>query len=127
VIVVDASALVSRLLRMAGADAIAPTDELHAPDICTLEVVAALRNRVVRGESSFARAGEAVSDFLLLDLELHAHRPLAVRCFSLLDNFTPYDASYVALAESLDAPLLTFDRRLARAVSAHTSVELLAP
>jgi predicted nucleic acid-binding protein len=38
---------------------------------------------------------------------------------------TAYDAAYVALAEALDAPLLTRDRRLAAAAGYHAQIELL--
>ncbi|MHB8642613.1 MAG: type II toxin-antitoxin system VapC family toxin [Gaiellaceae bacterium] len=126
-IVVDASAVTARLLRGAGSDAVDPEDSLHAPQLCSLEVVASLRNRVLRGELTRTRAALATLDYLELDLALHVHDDLAARCFELVDNFTPYDASYVALAELLDAPLLTFDRAFARAVEVHTNVELLAP
>jgi predicted nucleic acid-binding protein len=43
------------------------------------------------------------------------HRLLASRAWELRDTVTYYDASYVALAELLDAPLVTLDRRLAQA------------
>jgi predicted nucleic acid-binding protein len=38
---------------------------------------------------------------------------------------TTYDAAYVALAEALDATLLTGDRRLARAAGPTCTIELL--
>ena len=123
-IVVDASAVTARLLRTRP-DAFEPEDSPHAPQLCSLEVVASLRNRVLRGELSLARATQATVDYIDLDVALHEHDDLLVRCLELFENFTPYDASYVALAELLDAPLLTFDRSLARAVEAHTSVRLL--
>lgn len=40
--------------------------------------------------------------------------PLAARVWALYPNVTAYDGAYVALAEELDAPLLTLDHRLAR-------------
>ena len=124
-IVVDASAVAARLLRTAGGDALDLDEDLHAPELCSLEVAASLRRGVQVGAVQIERVAEALSDYLALPLTLHGHTPLLLRCFSLFDNFTPYDASYVALAEHLGAPLLTLDRRLAGAVRAHTDVELV--
>jgi predicted nucleic acid-binding protein len=46
------------------------------------------------------------------------------RVWELRANLTAYDAAYVALAEALGAPLLTRDRRLARAAGHGARVEL---
>lgn len=125
-IVVDASAVVARLLRTAGGDAIDLDEDLHAPELCDLEIVSTLRRGLQERELRLERAAEALSDYLAVPLTLHGHRPLLARCFALFENFTPYDASYVALAERLGAPFLTLDRGLARAVAEHTQVELLS-
>jgi predicted nucleic acid-binding protein len=45
----------------------------------------------------------------------YSHRPLLSRMWELRTNLTAYDPAYVALAEALDAPLITRDARLARA------------
>jgi predicted nucleic acid-binding protein len=124
VIVVDASAVAARLLRTAGGDAFDLDEDLHAPELCGLEVLSILRRAVRERELPLERAAEALSDYLALPLTLHRHTRFLVRCFALFENFTPYDASYVALAEQLGARLLTLDRRLARAVSTHTDIEL---
>lgn len=124
IVVVDASALMARLLRTARGDAVDLDDDLHAPQLCDLEIASALRNGLQEGELRADRVAEALSDYLRLPLTLHGHRALLTRCIALFDNFTPYDASYIALAEALRAPLLTLDGRLARAVSAHTDVQL---
>jgi predicted nucleic acid-binding protein len=125
VIVVDASALVARLFDLRPA-AVLDQEELHAPEICDLEVASFL-TRVLRGRRlSPMRVAEAASDYVALPLTLHGHRPLLRRCLGLSDNFTVYDASYVALAEQLGARFLTLDRALARAVTDHTGVELVA-
>lgn len=123
---VDASALVARLLRTAGGDTIDVDGDLHAPELCDLEVVSSLRRGVQEGRLRLERAAEALSDYVALPVTLHSHRLLLVRCFALLENFSPYDASYVALAEELGAPFLTLDAALARAVAEHTRVELVA-
>jgi predicted nucleic acid-binding protein len=125
-IVVDASAVVARLLRTAGGDAIDLDQDLHAPEVCDLEIVSSLRRGLQERRLRLERAAEALSDYVGLPLTLHGHRPLVPRCFALLANFTPYDASYVALAERLGASFLTLDRGLARAVAEHTNVELVS-
>jgi len=50
---------------------------------------------------------------------------LLARCWELRDNLTIYDAAYVALAEALQAPLLTGDRRLARATGPRCAIEVM--
>lgn len=46
------------------------------------------------------------------------------RIWELRNNLTAYDAAYVALAEALEAPLLTRDRRLAAAAGHRARIEL---
>jgi predicted nucleic acid-binding protein len=125
VIVVDASALVARLFDLRPADVL-DQEELHAPEICDLEVASFLTRELRGRRLSPTRVAEAASDYFALPLTLHGHRPLLRRCLGLSDNFTIYDASYVALAEQLGARFLTLDRALARAVTDHTEVELVA-
>jgi len=55
----------------------------------------------------------------------YPHGFLLPRVWDLRDNLTADDAVYVALAEALDASLLTRDRRLATVASRHVSVELV--
>jgi predicted nucleic acid-binding protein len=62
---------------------------------------------------------------LELPLRRLDHTPLLDRAFALRDNFSAYDAVYVALAEGLAAPLVTADARLARAVRTWTEVEVV--
>ena len=64
----------------------------------------------------------AVADYLDLPLTRHAHTPLLPRMLELRENFSAYDATYVALAELLGASLLTADRALARAAVRHVEV-----
>jgi predicted nucleic acid-binding protein len=51
---------------------------------------------------------------LELPVELWPHEVLAARIWQLRRNLTSYDAAYVALAETIDAPLVTLDRRIQR-------------
>ena len=103
----------------------APDVDLDAPALCDVETASGLRAAVLHKKLSVARAAEALKDYEDLPLRLHGHRPLLQRIFELRENFSPYDAVYVALAERLDAGLLTADERLERAVLKHTSIRLV--
>jgi predicted nucleic acid-binding protein len=59
------------------------------------------------------RVAEALQDFEDLPLRRHSHRVLLPRIWELRHNLTAYDAAYLALAEILDAPLITRDRAFA--------------
>jgi predicted nucleic acid-binding protein len=54
----------------------------------------------------------------------YPHAPLAARIWDLRENLTAYDAAYVALAETLGAPLITMDARLAQAPGIRAAVEV---
>jgi predicted nucleic acid-binding protein len=119
-IVVDASAVVSFLLRGRGWHEVAevwgqPGEEAHAPHLLDVEVVHALRRLEREGTIGATRAEQALTAFLSLDVIRHPHPHLMSRAWRLSHNLTGYDAMYVSLAEGLEAPLLTCDRRLAAA------------
>ena len=80
-----------------------------------VEVVHALRRLERAGTIGAGRAEQALSAFHDLDVIRHPHLHLMPRAWGLRQNLTTYDAAYVALAEGLEAPLLTRDRRLASA------------
>ena len=129
-IVLDASALVELLLGTAHVRSIAariadPGVSLHVPHLADVEVAQALRRYVREGELDPAEAVAALDDLRSLDLERHGHEPLLDRVWALRSNLTAYDAVYVALAEALDATLLTCDGRLARAPGLSRRVELV--
>jgi predicted nucleic acid-binding protein len=130
-IVLDASALVELLLgtepgRTIGARIADPRLGLHVPHLADVEVAQALRRYVRDGTLDADSAASALTDLRSLDLERHAHEPLLDRVWALRDNVTAYDAVYVALAEALEAPLVTCDGRLARAPGLRARVELMA-
>ena len=102
-----------------------PAESLHAPHLLDLEVAQAFRRAVAAGSLDPDRARQALDDLLLLDVERYPHDRLLPRIWDLRDNLTAYDAAYVALAEALDCPLLTCDRRLARARAAAARTELV--
>lgn len=104
---------------------VADNSQIYVPQVCDLEVVSALRKLIRSGAEGASRVDAALREYLLLPLERCDHTQLLARVFAMRDNFTPYDAAYVALAEALDVPLYTADKRLARAVRIHTHVEIL--
>jgi predicted nucleic acid-binding protein len=130
-IVVDASAMIDLLLESANAATVehqlrTHEGDLHAPHLVDAEVVSGLRRANASGVAN-ERAQEMLGDFLDLPMERYPHTLLTPRIWELRHNFTPFDATYVALAEALadGAPLLTSDGHLAKAVRKHTDVEVL--
>ena len=97
-----------------------------APALFDVEVCAAARSRVARGMLTPARADELLRDLAELPVVSWPHSPLLGRAWALRENVSMYDAVYVALAEALEAQLVTADRRLAKAVAAVSIVEVLA-
>jgi len=71
------------------------------------------------------RGLEAIYDFLDLPIERYPHELLLERIWELRNNMTAYDAAYVALAESLSAPLVTRDRWLTSSGGHHAEIEVL--
>ena len=129
-IVLDASALVELLLSTAAGKAVKarladPGLALHTPHMADLEVAQVLRRRVRERELEAAEAALALADLRSLDLHRHAHDFLLDRIWALRFNLSAYDAAYVALAESLEAPLLTCDGRLARAPGPRARIEFI--
>ncbi len=128
-IVVDASVLIVALLDHGvdgdGARARLRGEELVAPELIDLEVCSVLRGLVLGRKLSARRARLALGDLSALPMPRAPHLPLLDRCWALRANVTPYDASYVALAEALACPLVTADLRLARASGLRCTVELL--
>jgi len=120
VIVVDASAVVELLLNTPTGRAVAERLErsgstLHAPHLLDIEVAQVLRRLARQGDIEPLRGHEALADLAALPLRRYPHRFLLSRIWELRENLTAYDAAYCALAEALDATLLTCDHRIARA------------
>lgn len=117
--VVDASVVVSGLVavddRSAWAESLLVGETLVAPHLLPGEVTSILRRFVTAGLIARETAALALDDLADLPIDYYAAEPLLTRIWELRDNLTPYDAWYVALAESLDAPLATLDLRLTSA------------
>jgi len=80
---------------------------------------------MLRGALSSDRAAEAIEDYVDLPLTRHGHQRLLERILHLRQNFSAYDAAYVALAERIGGELLTADEGLARAARTHTKLATL--
>jgi len=129
-IVVDASALLEFLLQTSlGARVEArlfrDDGDLHAPHLVDVEIVQGLRRLVRAGEVSSGRADQAIEDLTDLDLHRHAHIDLLGRAWKLRHNFSAYDAMYVALAEALEAPIVTCDHPLGKAPGHRARIEVI--
>jgi predicted nucleic acid-binding protein len=130
VIVVDASVLAPALADD-GVDGDLVRDRLRgerlvAPELVDLEVLSTLRRAARGSRLDERRSGQALEDLAALPLRRVSHLPLASRIWELRDNLTAYDASYVALAEMLDCPLLTADGGIGKASGVRCVVEVLS-
>ena len=129
-IVVDASALLEFLLQTrlgirVEARLFRRREEFHSPHLVDVEVTQGLRRLVRTGEVSADRAVETIADLADLDLHRHPHLDLLTRVWKLRENITAYDATYVALAEALDAPIVTCDAPLGRAPGHRARIEVI--
>jgi predicted nucleic acid-binding protein len=130
VIVVDASALLEVLLRTPAAKMVerrlfASRQTLHAPHLLDVEVAQVIRRYAAVREIDAERGLAALADLADFPIRRYPHGFLLPRVWELRNNLSAYDAVYVALAEALDAPLLTRDRRLAAAAGRHSPIELV--
>jgi predicted nucleic acid-binding protein len=126
VIVLDASAAIDWLLQTSEGQRIenriySHNESLHTPHILDLEVAQVLRRLTRENVISTQRASEAIQDLLDLRIVRYPHSVLLPRIWQLRHNLSAYDASYIVLAEKLDAPLITRDNRLSSAPG-HTAV-----
>ncbi|WP_026819119.1 type II toxin-antitoxin system VapC family toxin [Arthrobacter castelli] len=118
-IVIDASAAVDLLLSTdrAGAvgQALSTVGEIHAPELIEPEIMSVVRRWTLRGWLPAEHGRRAVEELGELSLVCHRHAGLRRRVWELRNRCSAYGAFYVALAEVLDAELLTTDDRLRRA------------
>ena len=128
-LVVDASVVAAALvdsgkLGRMGLDRL-QSDALAAPHLMPVEVASVLRRAEMSGDLSADEADSAHADLADLSVALFPYEPFARRVWDLRQSVTPYDAWYVALAEELDATLVTLDSRLARAHGPSCRIETL--
>jgi predicted nucleic acid-binding protein len=118
-VVVDSSAVVAALAgggdEGAWAESELARDDLAAPHLMLVEVANILRRSSLSGQLSADVASIAHGDLLDLPIALFPYEATADRAWELRTNLSMYDAWYVALAERLEADLVTLDRRIARA------------
>ncbi len=99
---------------------------LAAPEIIDLEVISSIRRLHRAGLLTDERSSQSLLGLATAPVERASHRSLIPRVWDLRDNLTAYDASYVALAEAMEATLVTSDRRLASAPGLRCEVELIS-
>jgi predicted nucleic acid-binding protein len=93
----------------------AANETLHAPHLIDLEIAQVLRRYVRFAIISAERGTEALTDLVDFPLTRYPHFVLLTRIWQLRHGLTAYGAAYIALAQALDATLVTRDRALARA------------
>jgi predicted nucleic acid-binding protein len=129
-IVVDASAMLEALLRTPAALTVehrlfGASETLHVPHLLDVEVTQVIRRYAASGQIDGERGRMAIADLANFRLNRYPHDFLLRRVWELRNNLTAYDAVYVALAEALDAPLLTRDQRLASAMGHRARIDLV--
>lgn len=126
-IVVDASAVLEVLLNTAAAQRIfLPGQTPHAPHLPDLEVAQVLRRYAFAGDIDAQRGTMALTDFRDLPFTRYPHDFLLPRIWQLRNNVSAYDAAYIALAEVLDAPLITCDQALGQIPNVTATIELVS-
>ena len=118
------------LLRTPSAEAVArhlfaPGETLHVPHLIDIEVAQVLRRYALGGEIDDERGRLALRDLDDMPLQRYPHGLLLPRIWQLRHNLSAYDAAYVALAEALESPLLTCDRRIIAAPGHHAKIALI--
>ena len=127
-VVADASVLVAALVDSGHegkwAESAVAAGHLAGPELVLAEATNILRRLERTGEISGLEASTSHRSLLQLDAELFPFAPFAERVWALRSNLTSYDAWYVALAETLDCPLLTLDCRLSRGAGPRCAIRV---
>jgi predicted nucleic acid-binding protein len=98
--------------------------DLHAPHLIDTEFLHALRRMTISGQLTEERAADTRTDYADLAITRYPHQPLSDCIWQLRHNLTAYDATFVALAETLDTTLITCDARLTTAPNHNAKIEL---
>ncbi len=124
-IVVDASVALLALLRDGEARTVLSEEAIACPHLIDSEIAHALRRQVRAGDLDPDDGRRAVETWARMGVDRMGAVGLLGRIWELRDNLTAYDATYVALAEAIEAPLVTMDRRLARAPGPRCTVTVV--
>lgn len=128
-LIVDASCLYEVVADAASAEAVrqrlAEDPDHAAPHIVDIEVAGVIRRDHLRGRLDATAAAQAIDDLREWPGERFGHQPLLGRIWELRATVRGWDAAYVALAEALDARLLTLDARLAAAPGPRCPIEVV--
>jgi predicted nucleic acid-binding protein len=124
-IVVDASAALAALLNDGQARHLVGTERLHTPHLIDSEIVSGLRGLVQRNRLSAADGWNVLRTWRRLAVTRYPAYGLFERMWEIRDNFSAYDATYVALAETLDCALVTTDARLGLASQARCTITVV--
>jgi predicted nucleic acid-binding protein len=129
--VTDTSALLPALVDAGSAGETAraalSVPDLIAPQLIDIEFVHVLRGRVRQGKLRVEDAAQAIADLSRMPLERFDLLPLLDRVWELRDNLTAYDATFVALAETFDAVLVTADERLSKSPGPRCAFQVIQP
>jgi predicted nucleic acid-binding protein len=124
-IVVDASAALAALLNDGPARQLVSTERLHTPHLIDSEIASGLRRQVQRQQLRAADGWKALRTWRRLAVTRYPVYGLFERIWDIRENFSAYDASYVALAENLDCALVTADARLSNAAQARCPITVV--
>lgn len=124
-IVVDASAALAALLNDGQARQLVGSERLHAPHLIDSEIASGLRRQVQRNQLSAADAWNALRTWRRLAVTRYPSYGLFERMWEIRENLSAYDATYVALAASLDCPLVTAGARLGHASQARCTITVV--
>lgn len=125
-IVVDASAVIDVLVGEPNLPLVQRLQDepvWHAPHLLDVEVHHVLRRLEARGDLTTDQVDEARRNFHDLMIDRYPHHPLSDRVWELRTALSAYDATYVALAEALDASLVTTARRIGGAPGPRAAIE----
>lgn len=124
-IVVDASAALAALLNEGQARHLIGAERLHSPHLIDSEIASGLRRLVQRNQLSAADGWNVLRTWRRLAVTRYPAHGLFERIWEIRENFSAYDATYVALAETLNCALVTADARLGRASQAQCAITVV--
>lgn len=100
------------------------SETLVAPDHMWLEVVSVISRMARSGALSELDAQRVIQQLQRLNIRVITSSSFVQRIWKLRKNVFYLDAAYIAVAESLGAPLLTSDKKLSRATGPECIFEL---